>query len=137
MHPTASQWPSGWRSTVPKIRSGNPAKRAELARQMEEERQKPLVQRLLERTTEQAVELVRDLNGHLPEDVYLHLRAGAAGLLFVQAAVTDKPTPAEIVGQDVLSMDQIKAQVWEEAAAAYRVLHPGPWPTNPYKRRRK
>lgn len=118
-------------------RSGNPAKRAELERLKAEEAKKPPVQRLLERTTEQSVELVRDLNGHLPEDVYLHLRAGAVGLLFVQAAMTGKPSPAEVVDADVLSMDQIKAQVWEEAAAAYRVLHPGPWPTNPYKRRRK
>ena len=118
-------------------RSGNPAKRAEEAKLQEEERKKPPVQRLLENTTAGAVELVRQLKSHLPEDVYLHLRAGACGLLFVQAAVTGKPSPAEVVDVDVPSMDQIKAQVWEECAAAYRVLHPGPWPTNPYKRRRK
>ena len=120
-----------------KIRSGNPARRAELARLQEEERKKPPIQRLLEKTTEQAVELTRDLYGQLPEDVYLHLRAGACGLLFVQAALTGKPSPAEIVDQDVLSMDQIKANIWDEAAKAYQAGHPGPWPTNPYKRRVK
>lgn len=118
-------------------RSGNPAKRAEMERLKAEEAKKPPIQRLLERTTADAVELVRDLNGHLPSDVYLHLRAGAAGLLFVQAAMTGKPSPAEIVGQDVLSIEQIKAQVWQECAEAYQQGHPGPWPTNPYKRRRK
>ena len=125
-------------------RSGNPAKRAEaaqiaaeIARVKEEDRKKPPVQRLLEHTTNGAVELTRMLKGHLPEDVYLHLRAGACGLLFVQAAVTGKPSPAEVVDQDVKSMDQIKADVWEEAALEYRKLHPGPWPTNPYKRRKR
>jgi len=125
-------------------RSGNPAKRAEEAKEAveqarlkEEEKKKHPTQRLLEMTTQGSVELVRRLKGQLPEDVYLHLRAGACGLLFVQAALTGKPSPAEVVNVEVPSMDQIKAQVWEEAAAAYRVLHPGPWPTNPYKRRRR
>lgn len=114
-------------------RSGNPAKRAAQAAAEAEERKKPAIQRLLERTTEQSVELVRELNGHLPEDVYLHLRAGSLGLLWVMAAVTGKPRPDQVVGAEVKSMRQIKADIWQECAAAYQKGHPGPWPTNPYK----
>lgn len=107
-------------------KGGNPAK----------VHQDPAITKL-ERTTEASVALVRDLRFHLPPDVYLHLRAGSLGLLWVMAALTGKPSPAEVVDSEVKSMDQIKADVWEECAVAYRKLHPGPWPTNPYKRRRK
>ena len=107
-------------------KGGNPAKA----------NQDPAITKL-ERTTEASVALVRDLRFHLPPDVHLHLRAGSLGLLWVMAALTGKPSPADVVDADVKSIDQIKADVWEECALAYRKLHPGPWPTNPYKRRRK
>lgn len=109
-----------------KQKGGNPAKA----------QQDPRITKL-ERTTEASVALVRDLRMMLPEDVYLHLRAGSLGLLWVMAAMTGKPSPADVVDADVKSIDQIKADVWEECAVAYRKLHPGPWPTNPYKRRTK
>jgi hypothetical protein len=111
---------------VAKQRGGNPAKAT----------QDPAITKL-ERTTEASVALVRDLRFHLTEDVYLHLRAGSLGLLWVMAALTGKPSPADVVDAEVKSMEQIKADVWEECAVAYRKLHPGPWPTNPYKRRKK
>ena len=111
---------------MPKQSGGNPAKA----------QQDPAITKL-EKATHASVELVRDLRFHLTEDVYLHLRAGSLGLLWVMAALTGKPSPADVVDAELKSMDQIKAEVWEEAAVAYRKLHPGPWPTNPYKRRKK
>jgi hypothetical protein len=116
---------ANWRR-VARQKGGNPAKA----------NQDPAITKL-EKTTHLSVELVRDLRFHLPEDVYLHLRAGSLGLLWVMAALTGKPSPAEVVDAEMKSIEQIKADVWEECAVAYRKLHPGPWPTNPYKRRKK
>jgi hypothetical protein len=111
---------------LPKQAGGNPANR----------NQDPAITKLV-KATELSVQLVRDLRFHLPDDVFLHLRAGSLGLLWVRAALTGMPSPADLVDEDVKSMQQIKADVWQECAAAYQQGHPGPWPTNPYKRRKK
>ena len=54
----------------------------------------------LYRTMRSAVELVRDLEGVLPPEQHLYLRASAAGLMFNYAALTGLPSPIEVIEGD-------------------------------------
>jgi hypothetical protein len=55
----------------------------------------PLV-RKLHKTTEAAVELVRDLQGRMTEEQWLELRAGVMGLLITDALFSNMPDPREL-----------------------------------------
>lgn len=83
---------------------GNPAQRD------------PLVQKLT-KTTTAAVELVRDLPG-LDAEMQLTLRAASLGLLWVMSARTGLPSPMSVTSTPMKSLQQIKAEAWEEGSAA-------------------
>jgi hypothetical protein len=55
----------------------------------------PLI-RKLHKTTEAAVELVRDLQGRMTEEQWLELRAGVCGLLITDALFSNMPDPREL-----------------------------------------
>lgn len=52
--------------------------------------------RKLHKTTEAAVELVRDLRSRMTEAQFLELRAGVAGLLITDALFSNMPDPREL-----------------------------------------
>lgn len=52
--------------------------------------------RKLHKTTESAVELVRDLRPRMTEAQFLELRAGVAGLLITDALFSNMPDPREL-----------------------------------------
>lgn len=77
----------------------------------------PLVAKLT-RTTTAAVELTRDLQGRLDPAMHLNLRSSALGLLWTMSAMTGMPSPMEVSGAEYKTLQQIKAEAWEEGSAA-------------------
>lgn len=90
----------------------------------------PLVAKLT-RTTTAAVELVRDLQPRLDPDTYLILQSGSLGLLWVMSEVTNMPSPVDVTGADYQTMQQIKAEAWNQGYTTGNA-HNGRRDANPY-----
>lgn len=71
----------------------------------------------LTRTTTASVELVRDLRG-LDPGMHLTLKAASLGLLWVMSVKTGMPSPMAVTSTPMKSLQQIKAEAWEEGSAA-------------------